>query len=257
MPQDLNKYKVAKHFQKSIETYDNAAIIQQKLALQLVAAINTYSSNVFDRGLEIGCGTGCLTIPLIDNIKIRDLFINDLVFEFENIVKGKIDPGHDVKIQPLFGDIEEIQIPNNLDIIVSSSTLQWLNDLNMFLKTVEKNLSENGVIALSLFTKGTLAELSTVIDIGLDYLTETEVISALSCKFDIVFSKTTTHSSLHPNLLSLLQNLKATGVGGVGEYRWTKGKLISAERQYIEKFGVQGGLPVTYENITVIGKYKK
>lgn len=256
MVQNLNKHKVAKHFQKSIETYDSAATIQQELAGQLVAGIYNNCRNEFDRGLEVGCGTGSLTIPLIENIKINELFINDLVFDFEAKIKGKISHIQDVKIQPLFGDIEHIEIPKNLDIIVSSSTLQWLNDQNMFLNSIEEYLNPDGVIALSFFTKGTLAELRDVIQVGLAYLTEAEITSALSTKFDIVFSRTTTHTSLHPSLLSLLHNLKATGVGGVGEYHWTKGKLLCAEKQYIEKFGGAGGLPVTYENIAVIGKRK-
>lgn len=256
MVQNLNKHKVAKHFQKSIETYDSAATIQQELARQLVAGIYNTCRNEFGRGLEVGCGTGCLTLPLIENIKINELFINDLVFDFEAKIKGKINHIQDVKVQPLFGDIEDIEIPNNIDIIVSSSTLQWLNDPRMFLDSIVKHLNQDGVIAFSLFTKGTLAELRNVIQVGLDYLTEAEVKSALSAKFDIVFSKTTTHTSLHPSLLSLLHNLKDTGVGGVGDYRWTKGKMLSAEKQYIEKFGGAGGLPVTYENIAVIGKRK-
>ena len=257
MVQNLNKYNVAKHFRKSIETYDSAAIIQQELAMQLVAAITNNSRGEFVRGLEIGCGTGCLTIPLIENVRIQELFINDLVFECEAKVREKVNHKQDVKIQSLFGDIEEIEIPNNLDIIVSSSTLQWLNNQNLFMNSIVNHLNADGIIALSFFTKGTLAELSNVIQVGLDYLTEAEVTSALSANIDIVFSRTTTHTSLHPNLLSLLHNLKDTGVGGVGEYRWTKGNLIMAEKQYIEKFGDAGGLPVTYDNIVVIGKRKK
>lgn len=257
MVQNLNKYNVAKHFQKSIETYDSAAKIQQELAAQLVAAITNYSRGEFIRGLEIGCGTGGLTLPLIENITIQELFINDLVFECETKVKEKVNHKLDVNIQPLFGDIEEIEIPNNLDIIVSSSTLQWLNDPYLFMNSIVNHLNTDGIIAFSVFTKGTLAELRDIIQVGLDYLTEAEITSALSAKIDIVFSRTTTHTSLHPNLLSLLHNLKDTGVGGVGEYRWTKGNLVTAEKQYIEKFGDTGGLPVTYENIVVIGKCKK
>lgn len=257
MVQNLNKYNIAKHFQRSLDTYDSAAIIQQELAVQLVTAITNNSRGEFVRGLEVGCGTGGLTIPLIEKINIQELFINDLVFECETKVKEKINPKQDVKIRPLFGDIEQIEIPNNLDIIVSSSTLQWLNDPNMFMNSIVQRLNVDGIIALSFFTKGTLAELRDIIQVGLDYLTEAEVTSSLSAKIDIVFSRTTTHTSLHPNLRSLLHNLKDTGVGGVGNYRWTKGNLVTAEKQYLEKFGDTGGLPVTYENIVVIGKCKK
>lgn len=257
MVQNLNKYKVARHFLKSIETYDSAAIFQQDLAEQLVVAISDNCRNDFERVLEIGCGTGCLTRQLSDKININELYINDLVPDFEAIINKKLNQHKNVILQPLFGDIEEIIIPSQLDMIVSSSTLQWLNNPNMFLDSIAKYLNSDGIVALSLFTQGTLAELRDVINVGLNYLTESEITATLSDNFDILFVNTSTHTSLHPSLLSILHNLKATGVGGVGEYRWTKRKLVSTEKQYIEKFGESSGLPVTYKNIAVIGKRKQ
>ena len=47
------------------------------------------------------------------------------------------------------GDAEQLNFDGKYDLIISSSTIQWFEDTESFLKKIEKNVSENGVIAIS------------------------------------------------------------------------------------------------------------
>ena len=56
----VNSKIIKKQFEKSFETYDQNAIVQQLMAKKLVSALVETDSN-FDTVLELGCGTVILT----------------------------------------------------------------------------------------------------------------------------------------------------------------------------------------------------
>ncbi len=62
-----------------MESYDEAAIVQNALAGRLVRALEELPDTAFRRVLEIGCCTGVLTEMLCRERQVRTLFLNDLV----------------------------------------------------------------------------------------------------------------------------------------------------------------------------------
>ena len=74
----INPKLIKNQFEKSIDKYNQNAIVQKITAEKLVletAKINQYFENI----LEPGCGAGLLTNELVKHIKFKRYFANDLV----------------------------------------------------------------------------------------------------------------------------------------------------------------------------------
>ena len=94
---------------------------------------------------EIGCGTGIFTKLFINSYNPSLIILNDIFdtttyltdINYEKFIKG---------------NIENLNIPK-VDIIVSSSVFQWINDLEKLLYLISKNTNE---LAFSLYIKDNL-----------------------------------------------------------------------------------------------------
>jgi malonyl-CoA O-methyltransferase len=74
------------------------------------------------------------------------------------------------------------------------------------------------------------------------------------------FYITTLHSEIRqiffPNVRAVLQHIRQTGVGGLGRSKWMPGRYKEFEKQYINRFASEKGLPVTYASTFVIARKK-
>lgn len=65
------------------------------------------------RVFEIGCGSGNLTRLLVESFQIEDLVLNDLYAEVQQHFN------HEEHVKWLIGDVETLELPQQLDMIVS------------------------------------------------------------------------------------------------------------------------------------------
>lgn len=250
--QHINKEKIARSFSKGKATYDTHARIQRRVSEKLVEKIRAYRDISFSRVLEIGCCTGTLTELLVRSFKVDKLFLNDLVEEFYDDVQSRLSPSEAGVLKPMFGDIEQLSLPNNLDLVVSSATFQWLEDLPALFASIAESLSPSGYLAFSIFGPGTLTEFREVTGIGLDYRPIGAVLDILAEKFIIEEEESRKDQLFFATPREILKHLQATGVGGVQEYTWTPGALRTFEKEYYEKFGDSSGVPVTYMSSYIV-----
>lgn len=154
----INKELLKKHFSKNAVNYDNYAVVQKRMANELIKIINPYKNNFSDRLkiLEVGCGTGYLTRSIINafpNARITAVDIASGMIDIcrKNIVKENVDF--------LCEDIEEVTLNDEFDIIVSNATFQWLNNFEKTLKKLCSLLKKDGIICFSTFGSNTFNEL--------------------------------------------------------------------------------------------------
>ena len=134
-----DKDKIRLRFARAAATYDNEAVIQLKVAEKLMALLGKYVITPPSRVLEIGSCTGLLTARLHKMFNdMATLYVNDLVPDFQTMVSERLD--HDPRLVFLAGDIEQLDIPDNLDLVVSSSTLHWLEDLPTLFRKLNSRL---------------------------------------------------------------------------------------------------------------------
>jgi malonyl-CoA O-methyltransferase len=201
----LNKETIARSFLRGKETYDQHAKVQQKVGRSLIDMLGDYPKMRFDRVLEIGCCTGVMTEMFLANHTAGTLYLNDLVPEFYEIVRDRFADQVDTVIEPLFGDIEKLDLPSDLDLVLSSSTFQWLVDLTEFFIKIAKALKKNGYLAFTLFGPGTLTEFKQLTGVGLTYAALGNVLDLLEKYFVLEFVETEKHRLFFTSPREVLQ----------------------------------------------------
>ena len=243
---NINKSKVQQGFVKSIETYRKHAIVQEAIASRLVNELLRTKNLNFNKVLEIGCGPAVLTEKFFKNFCSKTYIANDIVGEYEKVIESRISF--------LCGDIESIGIPTNLDLVISSSTFQWINNLEELLVKIYNCLSPDAYLVFSTFGPGNFREIKEVVGKGLMYLSYGKIEDILSKKFEIVWGDKETITKYFANPYGILQHMKQTGVNGIPGKAWTKSDLKKFEENYIDIFGTELGVPLTYQPMYFIAK---
>ncbi|MFH2123652.1 MAG: malonyl-ACP O-methyltransferase [Pseudomonadota bacterium] len=256
MVMTLNKERIAHCFRQAIATYDLHATVQRQVSGRLLDLAGQIPAISYERVLEVGCCTGMLTEMLCRQHRVDTLFLNDLVPDFAASVRARIPEGRMPHLLPLFGDIETIPLPDRLTLLISSATFQWLVDLPGFFHRLAQALREDGYLAFSIFGPGTLAEFRELTGVGLDYRNPEEIADLLERNFILEQMETEQNRLLLPSPRDVLYHLRATGVGGVRDYCWTRAALRCFERDYLSRFGTPEGVPVTYAGTCFIARKK-
>ncbi|VDL59768.1 unnamed protein product [Hymenolepis diminuta] len=112
-------------------------------------------TRIFDKAAELGCGRGHL-IQHLTSESIKFLYQCDSSLE----VLKQIAPSPDVETQLMNVDEEFLPFAkNSLNLVLSSLSLHWVNDLPSTLKQILKSLKPDGCFLGVIFTTDTLFEL--------------------------------------------------------------------------------------------------
>lgn len=250
--QQINKDQVQKGFVKSIKTYRKHAIVQEAIASRLINELSHQPAAKFSKVLEIGCGPAVLTEKYFQHFNAETYYANDIVEEYASILND-ISPN----INFLPGDIESLQLPKAVDLVISSSTFQWFNNLDEFLGKIHNILNPNGYLVFSTFGPDNYREIREVNGKGLNYLSFGKHEKLLSDKFDILWSDRENITRYFATPLGVLSHMKQTGVNGIPGKAWTKSDLRRFEEDYQDLFGMDLGVPLTYQPLYFIAKPKK
>jgi malonyl-CoA O-methyltransferase len=242
----LDKDNIKRCFRRSLSTYDEAAVVQNKLAVHLLQALHILPETAFRTVLEIGCCTGVLTEMLCRDKPVTRLFLNDLVADFEAVVLSRLKKNKSMELNACFGDIERIDLPSDISLVLSGATFQWLSDLPAFLNRLGHELGSGSYLAFSLFGPGTLQEFSRLTSVELNYHSDERILALLEQDFILESYENFQEQLFFPSVREIMSHIRETGVGGVSEYRWTKQSLRQFEKGYIRDFGDERGLPVSY-----------
>lgn len=243
----VNSKIIKKQFEKSFETYDQNAIVQQLMAKKLVSALVETGSN-FDSVLELGCGTGILTRELINSIKFKIFLANDLV-EKSKIYIDKIIPntkfylGNAIKIKP----------SQKVDLIVSNAMFQWFNNLENVSSHCKTILNKDGILAFSTFSAENYKEIEELSGLSLSYKSFDEIKNIFEKDFEILHSEEFTKTLQFSSPLELLAHMKTTGVNSLTAQHWTFKEVKSFCDNYKEKFP---DITLTYSPVIVVCRKK-
>jgi len=248
---NIDKSQVAQRFAQAGQSYTEHAVIQKQIAQHLFDLIQQYCPELFENAvgnvLEIGCGSGNLSHLLFENVQIHHLVLNDLYTDIQQHFPS------DSKIEYLIGDIEQLEFPQYLDLITSSSALQWVQDLDgIFQKafdSLNQGLNSQAYFCFSTFGQQNLQEIKTLTGQGLEYLSLETIQEKLKHNgFEVVYlsEKTEQLNFLHPQ--AILQHLKFTGVTATAsKFRWTKQSLQQFYLDYSQFSNVDGNNQVSYQ----------
>lgn len=226
---NIDKSQVAQRFAKAGKSYAKHAIVQKQICQQLLQLMQHYlPSTSLNRMFEIGCGSGNLSHLLMQNFEIKQLFLNDLYPEVQQHFQAKEN------LEWLIGDVEQLDFPQSLDLIASSSALQWVGNLEAVFEKCTDALTQQGYLCFSTFGQQNLQEIKTLTGQGLHYLTLEQIQNKLLKQgFEILHLSESLETLNFSHPKAVLQHLKATGVTATAsQHRWSKQSLQQFYQDY-------------------------
>lgn len=245
----INKDLVKFRFQKSIDTYDNSAVIQKEMAHSLIEKILDNCGNSFDKVFEFGVGTGFLSKNMLNRISFKEYCANDIIEESEFCIKNIIN---DVKF--FAGDIEKIELDEKFNLVVSNAVMQWIVDTDELLLKIRNNLVQDGWFAFTTFGEQNYKEIKETTGVALNYLKSETLKEKCSHNFEIVYFEENLQTLYFNTPLDVLKHIKYSGTNGIKTLNWTVSKLKSFEEYYKKCFSAGERVSLTYNPVFVILK---
>lgn len=261
------RQRVQQAFHRGAIDYDQHTPVQQRVVERLLGVLQEHPLQLYKLLLDIGCGTGRLLELLAHELPQAQLTGLDLAPNMLQQARERLDN----QITLVQGDAEQLPFADQtFDLVVSSSTFQWLAQLDACFGEAARVLKPSGRFVFSLFGQGTLGELQTSWRTAL----------ADCCRIDAVHRHDGTHrfhtaeqvaaalatagfhtrrtwveqeTVWYPDVPHLLQAVKRIGAGTArppvgGGLGWRR-VLHAMAAVYRQRFGTADGVPATYQVI--------
>lgn len=254
----VDKARLREAFSARASGYAGAAPLQREVAERAAAA--ALQANPFPRSaLDVGCGPGGLLAALEAARPGTALAGVDLAPGMVREAARRVP-----RARLAVGDAESLPFAaGSFDLVLSTSTFQWLPRLDAALAEVRRVLSPGGTFVLALFGEETLSELRSSWTSSAPaaasgthrFPSEQEVGAALRAAGLAVRSLGAERRvEWHDSPRDLLRSLREIGAGnavpgragGLGLRR----AVLEMERTYAERHGRDGRVPATWEIVT-------
>lgn len=234
----MDKALISRRFAKAVGTYLDKADVQRYVASRMAELTGRYiPSDIQERVLEIGCGTGMFTRMYLQQAVPEEMWLNDLCPEVEPYLADVLGE----KVHFMAKDAETLAFPEGQDLIVSCSAVQWFEDLPRFFSGCRKLLHEGGYLAFSTFGPHNTEEVATLTAAGLSYPSLEELKEILAARYEVVYAHEEQLRLSFSSPLDVLKHLKETGVTGTAAQPWTRGRLQEFCRNYTRQFSDERG----------------
>lgn len=248
---------VRRSFSRHARDYDALAFVQREVVERfdrMIGSIDVDARHI----LEIGSGTGRLSELLRKRFPRAVLRCVDIAHGMHLVARSHGRGGDLVT-----ADAEALPFPDGIfDLVVSTSTFQWLDTLDHAFAEAWRVLGRDGTLLFAFFGGRTLYELkrsyqSAVVEHGGEDVTHRffsaeETDEALSrAGFMTRELVVETFCEYYPDALSMVRMLKQIGAGTVRQ-RTSQGlpgggALKRMLELYEDRFGSAAGVPATYE----------
>lgn len=267
----IDRQRVQSSFHRGAADYDQHTPVQQRVLQRLLEQLELPASGTSAKILDIGCGTGRLLESLGQRYPDAVLTGLDLA---QNMLKQAAER-LPVTVRLLQGDAEQLPFSAEaFSLVLSSSTFQWLDQLEPCFKEISRVLEPGGKFVFSLFGGETLFELreswqQALVACGrtrdgqqdgthrfhtCDQVRHALVMAGVSnvkvwSELEVVW---------YPDVPHLLQAIKRIGAGSAkppagGGLGWRR-VFHEMANIYTNRFGAEGRVPVSYEVIYAAGR---
>ena len=243
-----DKQLVGSRFGRSLHTYRRSAIVQRRMAGELVTMIEKAGvPKRIDRVLEVGAGSAVLTSAMLSRFTVGSYYANDLVPGSREFVMQAFAEHPEGERLFLPGDIESIEpLPRDLDLVVSNATVQWLHDLGAFFGRMASILRPGGVLAFSTFSTGNMKEIAQLSQVSLTYRTIPEIVALAGDAFELVSITEEERRLEFDSPEAVLHHIRETGVNGIAGRAWSRARYEQFLHGYRASFSSGSGVYLTY-----------
>jgi len=215
----MNKLKKIKDFNSAADHYDSDAIMQSMIAEELIDRLHYIKINP-KRILDIGSATGRNAILLAKIFPAAEIYELDFSIDMLRVSMNKSSGFRKLfsskKRYFINADMDLLPFHDNtFDLIVSSNSIQWSENVNALFKNINNLLTIDGLFLFSSFLKNTLIELQHFKEHALtqNFLTIQEYAEILNNNnfYDPVLIRDE-YQNEYDGALSALRDLKKIGV---------------------------------------------
>lgn len=264
---ERNRVRAAFHRQSAV--YDSCAEVQQRVVRRLLDLLQL-EALIPRRLLDVGAGTGTLAGGLASLYPVAAVICLDLAYGMT--VTARRNLAGDGRVMFVNADAERLSFADSsFDLVVSTSTYQWLPALDTAFAEAYRVLTPGGHFRFALFGEQTLYELKssyrkalTRVGSGREDRTHNffgaeQVMTALAgAGFKGCQVKAELEQESHPDVPALLRSLKRIGAGNAAPApsRGLAGRRVMLEMMdiYRREFGREGAIPATYEVVYGVGR---
>ncbi len=245
----INHTLLIQRFAKALVSYEDEAVVQKKMVETLSEALGHHFHTFAPRVFELGCGTGMLSRTLMKRFAPAELIVNDICPDVAVCYKNML------RTTFMAGDAEVAQWPTGVDLVASTSAIQWFKDPLCAFQKAYDALNPGGVVAFATFGPRNLYELNHLTGQGLPYLPLAAYQEALTHYFTPLMIEESEETLTFESVRTLLSHLKQTGVTATHTPQvWTRSKLLDLDAKYRQAFvRADERLPLTYHSIYCIG----
>ncbi len=144
-----HKANVTAAFSAAAETYERGAEVQLKVAERLTERVAALPLPTALRILEIGCGTGFLTRCLREHVPNATWTVTDISQAMLSKCEAGLGDTAGMTFKLMDGEAPDLSRGETFDLICSSLTMQWFENLPVSLQRLSKHLNPGGHIAFS------------------------------------------------------------------------------------------------------------
>lgn len=214
----VDKSLVGRRFSAARETYRRGASVQRRVAESLWSRVEPLieGKRDFGRIIEVGAGTGVLTelyemALTCGGCRWSSLELWDLAEHFGMLPSNASWLTCDAETC-----IRSVE-PDSVNLLLSSSTLQWFHSPERFMAEAYRVLRKGGIAALALYGEGTFSQLRELTGVSLRYPSLATLKAALPADAIIEVGETESISMDFASPKELLRHLRETGVNGATE----------------------------------------
>lgn len=244
----VDKELVARRFADASSTYDANAAVQHDAASELWrrTAEHIDLSRCFGNVLEVGAGSGMLTRLYAEALHFKSLRLWDLAPSASAALPETAESvtcDAEVAVNALEA--------GSIDLLLSSSTLQWFHSPEKFLQKAVRALSPGGMMALMFYARGTCGEIASAGGVSLAYPQPEELLKVLEdAGMSVVHSHTDEVTMTFDTPRDALKHLRDTGVNALGRNSRAGAAALSLLRHY--PLDGSGKAPLTFVTAYII-----
>ncbi|MBI5657373.1 MAG: methyltransferase domain-containing protein [Geobacter sp.] len=260
----IDRKRVRNSFHVHAHDYDRHAMVQKRVLVRFIGLLPG-GDEAISRVLDIGAGTGALLQELSHRYPSASLYGLDLAYGMGLAARERM--AGNGRVAFLTADAEELPYAAaSLDLVVSTSTFQWLETFEQAFGEIRRVLRPGGRFCFALFGEKTLHELRTAyktaargVSDGTDDRTHRfksvdDVAVALRVVgLEPAYLASEFEVELHPDVAHLLRSIRRIGAGnavkasgrGLAERRI----MLEMMEIYQREYGSGETIPATYEVI--------
>lgn len=263
----IDRQQVRRSFDSHAGEYDRHAVVQKRVLDRLLQLLPPDLKPA--RVLDIGSGTGVLLQRLARKYAGCRLVGVDMALGMGMAARERL--AGDDRVGFVTADAEHLPFDDaSFDLVVSTSTFQWLETLEPAFAELKRVLASGGRFCFALFGDRTLFELrdsyrSAVAKVGRGAVDRThsfkgsdDVATGLSVVgLEAEYLVSELEREIHPDVPHLLRSIRRIGAGnaasGGGRTLAERRVMMEMMAGYRREFGRHDGIPATYEVIYGVG----